>query len=181
MTCVCIWLLADLLADPFADAPHDRLMPDRRVVPCRIAPDQVARANKGRAMNMPKRDNTDVVTLQSVEAFRTIYALCDISPKTKRLKASHYATCLVAGRTPLWGVFDLDGKLIWFFESRSGLEHAPHFKHKAWRTKQCAWRMGYVIGQLDAQAKRDHLRDQRHGKKPKPPTVDNVVAFKQVA
>jgi len=122
-----------------------------------------------------KRDQ-ETLTLQAVEAFRTIYALCDVSPKTKRLKATHYATCLVAGRKPLWGVFNTDGRLIWFYESRHGLEQHPNFKHKAWRVKQCAWTAGLVTGNLDADAKRQHVYKQRHGKKPL--RDGNVVALK---
>lgn len=102
------------------------------------------------------------IQLQRVESFRTVYALCDVSPRTRRLKATHYVCCLVHGRSPLWGIFNADGRLIFFMGSRGEIESHPAYQRKAWRVKSAAMTMTRVVEALSHEEKVGHLRKQRH-------------------
>src|SRR5262245_58322184 len=113
------------------------------------------------------------VQLQAVESFRTVYALCDISPKTKRLKATHYVCCLVHGRNPMWGIFNADGRLIFFMDSRADIETHPNYKHKAWRVKAGATTMTRVVEAMSHEERINHLRVQRKNQA----SHNNVITF----
>lgn len=109
-------------------------------------------------------------TLQAVEAFRTVYALCDIvgnsgSGDRPKLHASHYAVCLQAGRAPIWGVFSGEsGKLTLMFDSRADIEGHRWYRSKVWRIKQAAWKPSRVTDPWTADEKREHIAGQIDGR-----------------
>lgn len=120
------------------------------------------------------------IKLQDVMAFRTIYALCDVS-KDKGLKATHFVCVLSFGRSPIWGMFSVGtGKLTRFFGSRSDIEKA--YPKKAWRTKQADWTLQRVHETLDQKEKEKALRAQMKPEKRQTATTskgeavaDNVI------
>ena len=82
-------------------------------------------------------------TIQQVSAYRTIYLLCDLNEKTKRLRATHYACVLSHGSQPIWGIFSVvTGKLMRFLGSRKQVEHA--YPKKAWRIRAATWTVSDV-------------------------------------
>ena len=103
----------------------------------------------------------DAVTLQSVEMFRTVWALCELSPATKRLRATHYAVW--AGGH--WLIFNLDGRLIMLFDSRAAID--AHYRRrragdgKVWRRRAGAFQVTRVLStDLDPTERHAHLRAQ---------------------
>jgi len=116
------------------------------------------------AQRKPEEGEAEEVVLQQVEMFRTIYALCDVSPVTRRLRATHYACCLCHGRDPIWGLFSAaTGNLMFFFDSRAGIQEHPHYRRKAWRVKAGGWTLTKVVAAMARQDKDQHLQEQRSG------------------
>lgn len=101
-----------------------------------------------------------LATLKSVTAFRTIYALCDLSAANRIVRATHYATCLIGGRAPLWGVFSAQTeRLTALFDSRDALER--HYPKKIWRVRQTAWQMlGSVTMPSEHEARVKQIEEQ---------------------
>lgn len=109
------------------------------------------------------------IKLQQVEAFRTIYALCEVM-KSKdeegrfRLKATHYACVLEYGRNPIWGIFSArTNKLIQLLGSREQVEN--QYPTKRWYRRQATWSLGKIQEALDIEHKREILRSQLSSKK----------------
>lgn len=104
-------------------------------------------------------------TLQAVEAFRTVWALCDVRnvDGKDRLSATHYAVCLQGGRVPTWGVFDGDdGRLLFLFERRSDIEGHRFYRKKVWRIKQASNVIsGVVADPWSPEERFEHLQRQR--------------------
>ena len=66
-----------------------------------------------------------VFNLQQFDAYRTLWALCDVRKHESGqvLNVSHFAVCLMPGREPMWGVFSArTGKLERFFSGRWQIE-----------------------------------------------------------
>lgn len=111
---------------------------------------------------MSKIDNL-VASLDKIHSSRRVYVLCDISPITRRLKATHYCCCLVMGRSPLWGIYNIDGKLMWFVEGREAIENHAVYNKKAWRVLHVQTVTGGEIGDaLDSEELRKIVRRQKH-------------------
>ena len=86
-----------------------------------------------------------VFNLQSFDAYRTMWALCDIrrTDTGQVLNVSHFAVCLLHGRDPMWGLFSArTGKLERFYGQRYQIEAV--FPKKVWRRKIGAWSLGQV-------------------------------------
>lgn len=112
-------------------------------------------------MGQPRIDKE--ITLQSVETFRTVYALCDIIEQDgeKRLKATHYAVCLQHGRAPTWGIFSGDtSKLTLLFDSRQDIEGHRWYAKKRWRIKQVSQKIGHIVDALSPEDRRWMLEEQ---------------------
>src|SRR5215471_13599990 len=75
--------------------------------------------------------------LQNIMAFKGVWALCDVSKATKRLKATHYAACLIYGPRPVWGVWTVAGRFQRFFAARSDIEGT--YPRLVWRMKAASW------------------------------------------
>jgi hypothetical protein len=90
-------------------------------------------------METIKPVDLDVPPLGSILSYRVVWALCT-SVKVEghqRMRATHYATVLSAGRTPIWGVWTINGAFQRFFGSRSAIEDA--YSRLVWRKKQSTW------------------------------------------
>lgn len=104
------------------------------------------------------------IRLQQVEMFRTIYALCDIlkdrdASGSFKLKATHYACVLEAGRYPVWGIFSArSNKLVQLLGGRAMVE--SQYPTKSWRRKQATWSLNKVQEILDHDEKQAELRKQ---------------------
>lgn len=73
-------------------------------------------------------------------SYRGVYALCTVTGKGGRrlLKATRYATVLIGGPSPLWGVWRIDGRFDRFFGFRSEIEEA--FPRLVWKRKMATWK-----------------------------------------
>lgn len=87
--------------------------------------------------------NISTEALAKIAAFRGVYVLCRVNVKEKKITAQYMTACLVTGRTPMWGVFDLNGIARRFFPSRAAVEEA----HPAlvWRRYLAQWEMAEVV------------------------------------
>lgn len=83
------------------------------------------------------------ITLEHVLSYKSVYALTTVVAKKgsdrDRLKATHYAVCLVNGRVPLWGVWTVGGRFQRFFKSRQ--EIADEYPKLVWRRKMASWNL----------------------------------------
>lgn len=66
----------------------------------------------------------DQVALEGVVVGKPVYAICQMSQKTKRLKALKYAMTVSGGKDPLWGVWSVRGVFQRYHHKRSGVEEA---------------------------------------------------------
>ena len=96
--------------------------------------------------------NVSSEAMAKIAAFRGVYVLCRVNIKEKKLTAQYLASCLTSGRTPMWGVFDLNGIARRFFSSRAEVEAA----HPAlvWRRYLGHWQM-QEIAQVKEKASSD--------------------------
>ena len=100
----------------------------------------------------------NVPSFGSILAYRGVYALCTLSQKGE-LRATHYATCLVGGRDPWWGVWTVHGVFQRFFSSKADVER--HYSKLTWRRKNATWNM-IGVNDMDAKAKRAALAELFH-------------------
>lgn len=76
--------------------------------------------------------------LEELRAFRGIHALCTVERGKKRLlKATHYASVLIGGPRPVWGVWTVAGKFLRFYGSRHEIERA--YPKLVWRRHMATW------------------------------------------
>lgn len=75
--------------------------------------------------------------LDPILAYKGVWALCTVNQKTEELKATHYASCLIAGSYPVWGVWTVLGKFLRFHGSRTDIEEA--YPRLVWRRKMATW------------------------------------------
>jgi hypothetical protein len=102
--------------------------------------------------------------LQHISAHRTIYLLNDVSEATGRLKATHYVCCLTGGPRPQWGVFNIDGKLIFIYDGKTAIER--DYNRKSWRRKEAMWTLqGNVRDPADFDQRVVELKKQVRGKR----------------
>lgn len=74
--------------------------------------------------------------IESLRGYRSIYALCDVS-KDNTLKAQYYASVLIGGPAPVWGIWTVQGRFVRFAGSRFQIEKA--YKKLVWRRKMATW------------------------------------------
>lgn len=104
-------------------------------------------------------DEFRVPPLGAMMAYRGVHALSDLNPTTGWLRATHYATCLVGGREPMWGVWSVNGVFQRFFGSKAQIADA--YKRKTWRLRSATWNL-VDIHNKDASAKRSDMREIYH-------------------
>lgn len=106
-----------------------------------------------------KGDEFAIPPLGAMMAYRGVHALSDINPATGWLRATHYATCLIGGREPMWGVWTVHGVFQRFFGAKSQIAEA--YPRKAWRLRSATWNLVDIHGK-DAAAKRSEMREIYH-------------------
>lgn len=99
-------------------------------------------------------DEFQVPPLGAMLAYRGVHALADLN-KDGWLKATHYATCLVGGRDPMWGVWTVGGVFQRFFGQKAQIAEA--YPRKTWRLRAATWHLVDIHGK-DAAAKRSDMR-----------------------
>jgi hypothetical protein len=81
------------------------------------------------------KDGVDVPNIESIMAYKGIYALCTVT--MKELKVTHWAAVLIAGSHPVWGVWTVKGKFLRFYSFRSQIEE--DYPRLVWRRKMGTW------------------------------------------
>jgi len=102
--------------------------------------------------------NVSQAIFEAVMAYKGIHALCT-TDKNGRLRATHYACCLIGGSAPIWGVWTARGKFLRMY----GFKHeiASAYPDLAWRVKQGEWKLAKVTN--DTVEKRRAALDERYG------------------
>jgi len=120
-------------------------------------------------------DADEILTGISIEAiakilmFRGLHLLCTMDPTTNKLKAAYIASCLSYGRSPVWGVFTLDGEPRRFFGSKAKV--AEGFPRHVWRTFSSQWALRHVEKQPAMKREeevKEHYKATRKGAEAKP-------------
>jgi hypothetical protein len=106
--------------------------------------------------------------LGDVIAYRGVYVLgtTRLNPDTGRMKlvASHYASCLVFGKSPLWAVWTAGGKFLRFYSFRSDIARA--YPRLIWRRRMASWSL-MAVDDLKPAARKASLADRFNAKLPK--------------
>lgn len=105
-----------------------------------------------------QEDEFRIPPLGAMMAYRGVHALADVNQQGW-LRATHYATCLVGGREPLWGVWTVHGVFQRFFGAKASIVDA--YPKKAWRLRSATWHM-VDLHHKDAAAKRSDMRQIFH-------------------
>ena len=71
--------------------------------------------------------------LDPILAYRGVWVLCTTNKHGTVLKATHYASCLVMGRAPLWGIWSVGGRFLRFYGARTEIE--ADYSRLVWRRK----------------------------------------------
>lgn len=100
--------------------------------------------------------DSDIVAppIGSIMAFRGVHALADLTMEG-RLRATHYATCLIGGREPMWGVWLVSGKFQQFFGSKEQIK--THYPRKVWRAISATWNL-IDVHRMAADEKRQEMQ-----------------------
>lgn len=99
--------------------------------------------------------------LDEIFAYRGVYALCTTSKDGQALKATHYASVLIGGAYPTWGVWTVGRKFLRFASSRAQIENA--YPRLVWRRKMATW-SAIDLDDKSIDRRRDELQ-QRFGRK----------------
>ena len=81
-------------------------------------------------------DTATVPEISTLMAYKGVYVLCTRG-REGRLKATHYASVLIGGSTPLWGIWLVSGRFVRFASSRHMIEEA--YPRLVWRRKMATW------------------------------------------
>lgn len=77
------------------------------------------------------------MNLSNIMAYKSVYALNTLNEKTGKLKATHYACCLVGGSSPVWGVWTVAGRFLRFHSGRDSI--AREYPKLTWRRVMARW------------------------------------------
>ena len=74
----------------------------------------------------------------TVSTFKGVWAMCLIG-KNGKLRATHYGSCMVAGRSPLWVLFTVKGNYVRHYGSKDAMmnDHPTHI----WRRRMMRWNL----------------------------------------
>lgn len=76
--------------------------------------------------------------IELLRTFRGIHVLCTVEKGRKRsLRATHYASVLIGGPSPIWGVWTVQGRFLRFYGSRHEIEAA--YPKLVWRRHMATW------------------------------------------
>lgn len=114
---------------------------------------------------MPMEVDFEPPKLGEVMAYRGVYVLGTVreADGKSRLTASHYCSCLVFGRSPVWGVWTAAGKFQRFYGFKG--EIAEAYPHLTWRRKMAQWSL-MAVDDLKPDARRRVLAERYKAKVP---------------
>jgi hypothetical protein len=79
--------------------------------------------------------------LSTILCTRGVHALCTVVksqyPGKVTMRATHYATVIAYGSSPMWAVWTANGKFVRFAGSRGQIER--EYPHLVWRRRAAAW------------------------------------------
>lgn len=109
--------------------------------------------------------------LNDVMSYRGIHVLGTIRYDEGRaqLTASHYASCLVQGANPLWGVWTAGGTFLRFYSFKSDIEAA--YPKLVWRRRMASWSL-LAVDDLKPEKRKASLADRYNAMLPEPTDVD---------
>ena len=108
--------------------------------------------------------------LENIFTYKSVWALCVIN-KDGRLRATHYASCYVAGRAPVWGLWTINGKFVRLFNGRESIIQS--YPGHVWRRWMMKW--GLKDDADTSAAERRHILPlQLNTPLPEPPNESNV-------
>ena len=103
--------------------------------------------------------------LGDVIAYRGVYVLgtAKFNEDTGRNKlvASHYCSCLVFGKNPLWAVWTANGKFLRFYGAKSAIALA--YPKLIWRRRMAEWSL-LAVNDLRPVQRRAVLQDRYKAK-----------------
>jgi hypothetical protein len=109
---------------------------------------------------MTDQPNFAPPSLSDVMGFRGVHVLGTMrydEDGRAQLTASHYASCLVFGPRPLWGVWTAAGKFLRFYAFKE--EIAKAYPKLIWRRRMASWQL-LAVDDLKADARRRFLGDK---------------------
>lgn len=74
--------------------------------------------------------------VEDIEGYRSVWVLATVN-KENRLKGTHYAVCLMMGRPPTWGIFNITGKLLRYAHGRLSIQDM--YPNHVWRRVPARW------------------------------------------
>jgi len=74
--------------------------------------------------------------LSAISTYRSLWSLCSVN-KAGKMKVVYYAACLVFGRAPLWGVWDVNGRFRHFSPGREAI--GDMHPNLSWRRVMARW------------------------------------------
>lgn len=105
--------------------------------------------------------------LGDVIAYRGVYVLGTAKPNPEtgknKLVASHYCSCLVFGKSPLWAVWTAGGKFLRFYTFKGDIALA--YPKLIWRRRMAEWSL-LAVNDLRPHARRAVLQDKFKSKIP---------------
>jgi hypothetical protein len=76
--------------------------------------------------------------LETLRAYRGVYVLCTVERgKPRKLRATHYAMCLISGAKPVWGVWKITGAFLRFHGGKTEVERA--YPRLIWKRHMASW------------------------------------------
>ena len=106
-------------------------------------------------------------SLDSIMAYKGIWALSRLSEDSHIRQAVYYACCLISGSSPVWGVWTVRGVFVRFYGLRGDIE--ADYKSLVWVRKMATWKLAGDIGDLDIGERRHEL--EKTYKSPIPKTA----------
>lgn len=98
---------------------------------------------------------SDVLAYRGIHVIGTVRFNKELDKNV--LTASHYASCLVFGKNPLWGVWAANGKFLRFYGHKTEIMEA--YPKRVWRRKMASWHL-LAVDDLPADKRRAVLREK---------------------
>ena len=76
--------------------------------------------------------------LRNILAYKSLWSLATTTSDGK-MRVKYYVSCLVTGRDPLWGVWDVNGRFIHFGSGREAI--GKQHPNLSWRRVMAKWQL----------------------------------------
>ena len=108
--------------------------------------------------------------LSHLFTYKSRWSLCTIN-KNGKLRVTHFASCMVTGRAPLWSVWTVNGRWDRFYSGRDEITKA--YPGHVWRRVMARW--GLVDDtDMDAKQRREALAKEMKSPLPEPPNEGKI-------